>query len=36
VGPWEPGGISPFQVRSGMDLAERHGRPYASYGAQVR
>ncbi len=35
VGPWEPGGISPFQVRSGMDLAQRHGRPYAAYGAQV-
>ncbi len=35
VGPWEPGGISPFQVRTGMDLAQRHGRPYAAYGAQV-
>lgn len=35
VGPWEPGGISSFQVRSGMDLAQRQGRPYASYGAQV-
>ncbi len=36
VGPWEPGGISPFQVRSGMDLAQRHGKRYASYGAQIR
>ncbi len=35
VGPWEPGGISAFQVRSGVDRAQRLGRPYVSYGAQV-
>jgi hypothetical protein len=33
VGPWEPGGISPFQVRAGMALAERSGRRYESFGA---
>ncbi len=35
VGPWAVGGISPFQVRCGSELAERVGRPYDSYGAQV-
>jgi hypothetical protein len=35
VGPWEPGGISPFQVRSGTALAESEGRTYESYGAEV-
>ena len=35
VGPWEPGGISPFQVRSGMNLAEQQGRAYESFGAVV-
>ena len=35
VGPWEPGGISPFQVRSGTALAELEGRPYQSFGASV-
>jgi len=35
VGPWALGGISPYQVRSGSDRAEREGRPYDSYGAQV-
>jgi hypothetical protein len=33
VGPWEPGGISPFQERSGRELAEREGRSYESCGA---
>ncbi|HYV59613.1 MAG TPA: hypothetical protein VFA62_06045 [Acidimicrobiia bacterium] len=33
VGPWEPGGISPFQERCGSELAEREGRAYESYGA---
>ncbi len=28
VGPWEPGGISPFQRNAGRQLAEREGRPY--------
>jgi hypothetical protein len=35
VGPWEPGGISPFQWRSGRAAAERDGRAYESYGASV-
>jgi hypothetical protein len=35
VGPWEKGGISPFQVRSGRALAEKRGRPYNSHGASV-
>jgi hypothetical protein len=33
VGPWEPGGISPFQVGAGRDVATREGRPYEPYGA---
>jgi hypothetical protein len=35
VGPWEPGGISPFQVSSGEALAERQGRAYDCFGASV-
>jgi hypothetical protein len=35
VGPWEPGGISPFQVKSGTSLAEQDDRPYESFGARV-
>jgi len=35
VGPWEPGGISPFQLEAGTALADRLGRPYESYGALV-
>jgi hypothetical protein len=34
VGPWEAGGISPFQVEAGRALADRLGRPYDSYGAR--
>lgn len=33
VGPWEPGGISPFQLAAGRVLAEAEGREYDSYGA---
>ena len=33
VGPCEPGGISPFQLRAGRALAEREGREYDAYGA---
>lgn len=33
VGPWEPGGITTFQVASGRQAADRAGRPYDSYGA---
>ena len=35
VGPWEPGGISPFQVKAGSTLAEQEGRTYESFGARV-
>ena len=34
VGPWNRGGISPFQLRSGRELATRERRPYESYGAE--
>ncbi|OWY61784.1 hypothetical protein B7486_61935, partial [cyanobacterium TDX16] len=33
VGPWEPGGISPYQWECGVRLAESEGRPYEAYGA---
>jgi hypothetical protein len=35
IGPWEPGGISPFQLTSGRTAAEREHRDYDSYGAEV-
>ena len=35
IGPWEPGGISPFQQTAGRELAEAQGRPYEAYGADV-
>ncbi len=31
--PWEAGGISVYQYRAGNEAAERHRRPYDSYGA---
>jgi hypothetical protein len=33
VGPWQPGGISPFQLKAGRRLADGEGRDYDSYGA---
>ena len=33
VGPWERGGITPFQIRAGLALASETGRPYEGYGA---
>jgi hypothetical protein len=33
IGPWEPGGMSPFQHAAGVAMAEREGRPYDSHGA---
>jgi hypothetical protein len=33
VGPWEAGGISPFQQDAGAELARRRGCPYDAYGA---
>ncbi|MBV8464080.1 MAG: hypothetical protein JO368_12345 [Acidimicrobiales bacterium] len=35
VGPWEVGGISPFQVAAGTARAEAEGRPYDSFGASL-
>jgi hypothetical protein len=35
VGPWEPGGISPFQLRAGQAAADAEARPYDTYGALV-
>ena len=36
VGPWEPGGISPFQLAAGRALAdERTGVPYDAHGASA-
>jgi hypothetical protein len=33
VGPWQPGGISPFQMKAGRELAAQRGRAYESFGA---
>jgi hypothetical protein len=33
VGPWEPGGISPFQLAAGRRAADDAGRRYDSFGA---
>jgi hypothetical protein len=35
VGPWETGGISPFQWKTGEEQARREGRPYEPFGAAV-
>jgi hypothetical protein len=35
VGPWQPGGISPFQERFGRELAAEQERTYESYGAST-
>jgi len=35
VGPWEPGGISPFQMNAGRELAAARGLPYEAHGASV-
>jgi len=35
TGPWEIGGISPFQIEAGQDLARSQRWTYESYGAQV-
>jgi hypothetical protein len=34
VGPWERGGISPFQAAAGQAMADAQGRPYEAYGAE--
>jgi hypothetical protein len=33
IGPWEPGGISEFQLAAGKRAAEAEGREYDSFGA---
>lgn len=35
VGPWERGGISPFQLKMGQEMAAREDRPYDPHGAAV-
>ena len=35
VGPWEAGGISPYQYEAGQRKAEAEGRDYDSYGADA-
>jgi hypothetical protein len=35
VGPWEQGGISPFQMQAGRTLAAEQGRPYDAHGASL-
>ena len=35
VGPWDHGALSAFQARAGLELAQREGRHYESYGASV-
>jgi hypothetical protein len=35
VGPWEPGGISPFQMKAGRVLAASSGVPYDAHGAAL-
>jgi len=33
LGPFEPGGISEYQLAAGKELAEAEGRPYEAFGA---
>jgi len=35
VGPWEPGGISPFQMNAGRELAASRGLSYDAHGASA-
>ena len=35
VSPWESGGISPFQMNAGQELAALQGRQYDSYGGDL-
>jgi hypothetical protein len=35
VGPWEPGGISPFQLNAGRELADARAVPYDAHGASA-
>ncbi len=33
IGPWQPGGISPYQASAGREKAHREGREYDGHGA---
>ena len=35
IGPWEPGGLTPFQEAAGRALARDEGRPYDGFGASA-
>jgi hypothetical protein len=35
VGPWDRGGISPFQMNAGRELADAQGRDYDAHGASL-
>ena len=35
VGPWERGGISPFQMNAGQAMAAARGVPYDGHGASI-
>ena len=35
LSPWDPNGMSIFQLRAGQDLAEAQGRTYDDHGAVV-
>jgi hypothetical protein len=35
VGPWSPGGISPFQMQAGRAVAVSRGQPYDAHGASA-
>jgi hypothetical protein len=35
VGPWQRGGISPFQMNAGRELADAQGREYDAHGASL-
>ena len=35
VGPWQKGGISPFQINAGREAAEKLGKAYDAHGASV-
>ncbi|HEY2206792.1 MAG TPA: hypothetical protein VGH99_20200 [Pseudonocardia sp.] len=36
VGPWEPGGVSPFQLGASRALARERDVPYQTHGAGLR
>jgi hypothetical protein len=36
VGPWEPGGISEYQLEAGRERARLRGEQYEAFGASLR